>query len=258
MIPASLFILVLSSALSVIGSSSTLHPSLERRLLRISEEKGEMRQVNIIVQMKGGVTPAIEALASHEQARVKVPRGERIAFFAEALESQATSSQASVLELLDAQPESAHAEAQSFWVSNSVYIRGASPELIQALSGLDQVLEIHEENIIVLDDIIDEDQGDFHNITSARPQWGIMKIGAHAVWRSGNRGQGIRVANIDTGVLVTHEALAGNYVRQNGWFDPYDKSTIPNDANGHGTHTMGTMVGAKGVGVAPEYVNLCV
>jgi len=36
------------------------------------------------------------------------------------------------------------------------------------------------------------------------------------------------------------------------WYDPYDESDLAHDRNGHGTHTVGTMLGRNGFGVAPE------
>lgn len=49
----------------------------------------------------------------------------------------------------------------------------------------------------------------------------------------------------------SHQALKDNFLGEFGWFDPYEKTTEPTDTNGHGTHTMGTMVGRGGIGVAP-------
>ena len=79
------------------------------------------------------------------------------------------------------------------------------------------------------------------------------------------------VANIDTGTQFNHPALVGQYRGNTGggtfdhnysWFDPSDvcgsPSLVPCDNNGHGTHTMGTMVGDDGnpgpnqIGVAPH------
>ena len=76
------------------------------------------------------------------------------------------------------------------------------------------------------------------------------------------------VANIDTGVQFDHPALVGKYRGNLGggtfdhnynWYDPSgvcgSPSLAPCDNNGHGTHTMGTMVGDDGagnqIGVAP-------
>src|SRR6266545_2721797 len=86
------------------------------------------------------------------------------------------------------------------------------------------------------------------------------------VWdQPGVRGEGVVVANIDTGVQYDHPALAASYRgRRTGglvdhnynWFDPSRicPTAAPCDNNGHGTHTMGTMVGRQGsdeIGVAP-------
>jgi len=54
-------------------------------------------------------------------------------------------------------------------------------------------------------------------------------------------------------VRVTHEALRDNYLGEYGWFDPYMHTDTPNDQNGHGTHTTGTICGTTaGIGVYPE------
>ncbi|KAG9405033.1 hypothetical protein AC1031_004132 [Aphanomyces cochlioides] len=81
---------------------------------------------------------------------------------------------------------------------------------------------------------------------------GVTKIGAPSVWANGNRGEGIVVSNIDTGVLYTHEALKGNWRSDYGWYDPSAKKATPYDGNGHGSHTMGTIAGQNGIGVAPN------
>ncbi|XP_021966185.1 bacillopeptidase F [Folsomia candida] len=90
--------------------------------------------------------------------------------------------------------------------------------------------------------------------TSAIPaiQWGVEKIGAPAVWAR-TKGEGIVVANIDTGVFGGHESLRDNYGGK--WYDATGESnlTTPNDGNRHGTSTMGMLCGRpKGIGVAPN------
>ncbi|MCS6774438.1 MAG: S8 family serine peptidase, partial [Thermoflexales bacterium] len=92
--------------------------------------------------------------------------------------------------------------------------------------------------------------------------WGIAKIGADRVWRElGVTGANVVVANIDTGVDWHHPALKNRYRGWNGgpvadhlhnWFDATNEASVyPSDLNGHGTHTMGTIVGEGGIGVAP-------
>ncbi len=77
--------------------------------------------------------------------------------------------------------------------------------------------------------------------------WNIAKIKADSVWLQwGLSGQGVILGNLDTGVDVTHPALASKFLGY--WFDGVNGSPIPYDDHGHGTHTMGTMVGGDGPG----------
>jgi len=94
---------------------------------------------------------------------------------------------------------------------------------------------------------------------------GIIAIRANEVWDLGITGEGVLVANIDTGVDGAHPALASRWAgvadpRYAGhpewaWFDPFaGQNDFPYDDNGHGTHTMGTVCGGEPgdrVGVAP-------
>ncbi|MEZ4709684.1 MAG: S8 family serine peptidase [Caldilineaceae bacterium] len=110
--------------------------------------------------------------------------------------------------------------------------------------------------------------------------WNLERVGANRVWNElGVRGEGAVVAGFDTGVYFQHPSLANNYRGNNGgaldhhynWFEPDSKlyvngdlgpsvSNAPTDCgalSSHGTHTMGTMVGAStatsgsAVGMAP-------
>ena len=100
----------------------------------------------------------------------------------------------------------------------------------------------------------------------AAVEWNIAKVRAPDVWNQlGVTGQGVVVASLDTGVYYPHPALQRKYRGYNNgnpdhnynWFDAtgtYPSS--PNDGHGHGTHTMGTMVGSEvdgsnQIGVAP-------
>ncbi|MBM0231770.1 S8 family serine peptidase [Micromonospora sp. STR1_7] len=99
-------------------------------------------------------------------------------------------------------------------------------------------------------------------------EWGLTNINVPQVWNEfGDRGEGVVVANIDSGVQYDHPALVGAYRGNLGggtfdhdhnWYDPAGicPSAAPCDNNDHGTHTMGTMVGDDGagnqIGVAPR------
>ena len=104
----------------------------------------------------------------------------------------------------------------------------------------------------------DEPSRGYETSVSGEPQWNIKMIGADKVWEEfGARGKGIVVGQSDSGADGSHPAIRDQYRgRASGgdynWFDPWDATTSPNDEGGHGTHTLGTMLGKGGIGIAPE------
>ncbi|MDQ0368142.1 S8 family serine peptidase [Catenuloplanes indicus] len=85
------------------------------------------------------------------------------------------------------------------------------------------------------------------------PTPAIEMIGAPEAWQSGARGAGIVVGTSDSGVDGAHPALRAQFRGgDDSWFDPWNHSTTPQDHGGHGTHTIGSAVGANGIGVAPD------
>ncbi|HEY9050272.1 MAG TPA: S8 family serine peptidase [Gammaproteobacteria bacterium] len=91
----------------------------------------------------------------------------------------------------------------------------------------------------------------------ALPEWNLITIGANTLWDLGFTGQGIVVGSMDTGVDMLHQDLAGRWRGgSNSWFDPFGEHNAPYDADGHGTQTMGIMVGGNvggsSIGVAPS------
>ena len=88
------------------------------------------------------------------------------------------------------------------------------------------------------------------------PQWDLTMIHADQVWKElGVNGKGIIIGQSDTGVQGDHQELAQSYRGKDGqndynWFDPWNASIGPVDIVGHGTHTLGSILG-KSVGVAP-------
>ncbi len=89
------------------------------------------------------------------------------------------------------------------------------------------------------------------------PQWNLTLIGADRVWNElGVRGAGVVIGQSDSGVQGDHPEVADSYLGRDGqdeyrWYDPWYGSSKPVDFGGHGTHTMGSMVGNT-VGVAPD------
>jgi subtilisin family serine protease len=81
----------------------------------------------------------------------------------------------------------------------------------------------------------------------------VERIGAGLVHASGNRGAGVKIGIIDSGIDSKHPDLAANFV--GGW-DFIEGDDTPQDGFGHGTFVAG-IIGAVDdsqgvVGVAPE------
>jgi thermitase len=84
-----------------------------------------------------------------------------------------------------------------------------------------------------------------------RPQqWGLDTIEADAAHAT-STGSGATVAVIDTGVLASHEDLAGRLLPG---YDFVDNDADPNDGNGHGTHVTGIVAANAGNGIGIEGV----
>jgi len=89
--------------------------------------------------------------------------------------------------------------------------------------------------------------------------WGVERIGALSAWGAfGKKGEGTKIAVLDTGVSVSHPSLI-NKVK--GWaeFDSAGnlvRGSTPRDTDVHGTHVCGTICGGdetgRFIGVAPE------
>jgi subtilisin family serine protease len=88
------------------------------------------------------------------------------------------------------------------------------------------------------------------------PLWNLQLIGADRVWQEfAVTGEGITIGQSDSGVDGTHPELADSYRGKSdgadfNWYDPWYMSEQPVDIGGHGTHTLGTILGAS-TGVAP-------
>ena len=83
--------------------------------------------------------------------------------------------------------------------------------------------------------------------------WGVAHIKSGSVHVAGNKGVGVKVAVIDTGIDYTHPDLDDYYA---GGYDFVNNDDDPMDDNGHGTHVSGTVAAEDNnngvVGVAPK------
>jgi bacillopeptidase F len=136
---------------------------------------------------------------------------------------------------------------KSLWLINGMAIT-ASASVIRDLAGFPEVEKIRADEKIQAPKPIYE--------LAAAPEWNLAAIGAPELWALGYTGQGVVVANMDTGVDIDHPDLQTRWRGgMNSWYDPNGEHDTPHDADGHGTATMGVMVGGDAggtaIGVAP-------
>ena len=185
---------------------------------------------------------------------------ERGQYVYDRLTSTASESQADLVADLEARG----VEYDTFWARNAVLVRAGDEATLDVVRNDPEVRVVEATRTWEVPEPIEAPEAP---VVPNAVEWGIADIQADRVWAElGVRGEGVVVANIDTGVDYTHPALVGRYRGNNGdgtfshdynWYDPYGDqcATEPCDYDGHGTHTMGTMVGDDGagnqVGVAP-------
>jgi subtilisin family serine protease len=182
------------------------------------------------------------------------------------LRSHADRTQAGIRAALDA----SKTPYRSFWVNNSLLVTGgrSTVETLAARADVARIESNRPARWIEDPAIADASSAD------ASPnviEWGVQRVNAPQVWAMGFTGQGIVVANQDTGVRWTHNAIKNQYRGWNGatadhnynWWDSIHagggvcgpNTQEPCDDNGHGTHTVGTSNGDDGmgnqIGVAP-------
>ena len=193
-------------------------------------------------------------------------------FVFETLKEVAGSSQQDLLHLL----QSANVPHHSLFIINAIRAEG-NKELIYELAARTDVAKILDEPVIRYPE---PSRDELPPSSRSQLEWGIERINANDVWELGFRGQGVVVGGEDTGYEWTHPALKRQYrgydsvvdtVNHNyNWHDAIHTishlspdslnpcgldSKIPCDDGGHGTHTMGTMIGLDStneIGVAPE------
>jgi subtilisin family serine protease len=156
---------------------------------------------------------------------------------------------------------------RSFWAAN-VIVASGDRSLVEDLAARTDVEAIESNDSSRW--LADENEA--RTPSSPRSvEPGVTQVHAPDLWALGYTGQNIVIANQDTGMRWTHNALKPHYRGWNGsaadhnynWRDAIHSgggSCTPNhqepcDDNGHGTHTTGTAVGddsaGNQIGVAP-------
>jgi len=192
-------------------------------------------------------------------------RNARLRYVYDALRTTAIESQGLVRAELDA----AGADYHAFYVVNAIATR-AERDLLSRLAALPEVARIVA-NPTVRQDFPEPEREALGPEAVAGIEWNVLQVNADDVWAMGYDGQGVVVAGQDTGYDWQHPALIRQYRGYDGitathdynWHDAIHTSDsdcgadspVPCDDGGHGTHTLGTIVGDDGgsnrIGVAP-------
>jgi hypothetical protein len=237
------------SVTSTLELADKIHPVLLKQWLT-----GSPDQLPVLIEMR--------AQANLNQAEiVSAPSTvERRAALVRELQTTAARSQADVMALLArAQLTDRASEIQSLWINNSIAAH-IDRSLLPQIAARDDVAFIAPDEYRKWIDTPIDLSASLQPPTST--QWHIQRIRADQVWAALNvSGTGVVVANMDTGVDWQHPALSGSYRGHTpkglpnhlySWFDATaEGAQYPYDGYGHGTHTMGTLAGADGIGVAP-------
>jgi serine protease AprX len=156
-----------------------------------------------------------------------------------------------------------------FWVANMIWVKG-DLGVIQVLAQRPDIAQIFANPYVRFDLPTSENESTTIQSLST-VEWNLQKVNVDKVWAEGYTGQGALIGGQDTGYDWDHPALKNQYRGWDGsvadhdynWHDAIhtgggncgSDSTEPCDDLGHGTHTMGIMVGDDGadhqIGMAP-------
>ncbi len=258
---------------------AAISPQLERQLAAAEAPVSFL----VILDEQVDARPWLEAAGA-----ASLDRTDRAAALYAALTARAQSSQAPLRAWLDA-----HGIAyRPFYIVNMIEVLGDAT-VAQELRRFAQVDRLAANPLVAGAETIQARASWLHEIAPAAPAtsvqaaslqatvalpYGLTYTRAPEVWALGFRGQGIVVASQDTGVQWDHPALKARYrgwdaqqsqaSHVDNWFDAWGADSvfdpcngnhqIPCDDSGHGTHTVGTMVGNTGasgpgiLGMAPD------
>ena len=219
------------------GPSNKIAPSVQEKLESLQADE----TITVIVQLRQ------RANLPDEKG---MKRDERLSKVIDALKKTANGTQGSVKLFLRLQNRLGSVKSFTpFWILNGFSVT-ANRTAIDEMAALPDVLSItpDEINIMPVSPTVP---------ALSNPEQNISLILAPSLWNMGYTGQGVVIASMDTGVDLDHPDLITRWRGgTNSWFDPFNQHLdTPVDVAGHGTWTMGVMLGGDAgttsIGVAP-------
>lgn len=156
-------------------------------------------------------------------------------------------------------PDGTDPASQVFWAAGSMIMTVTGTELEALPEEVPGVIDVQLNRTLSVPPTVETTSLPANVSDNLATSWGAAAIGAPAAWGAfGARGQGVKVAVLDTGIDDQHPDLAGKVAG----FAEFDAvgNQIPGapirDTDRHGTHVAGTVAGGNAsgnwIGVAPE------
>lgn len=244
---------------------TTLQPDLQRAL----RESDDTDMIHVIVSLRQqSDIDQIEVLSVHSHVEAGIEVVSR-------LQATADATQAPLRSYLAGEQAAGRVSSyETFWITNAIAVR-ARPSVVRALAthcSVEQVSLDHRRQWVSAErsDLtrqtnsshLARDEGQPAGPRDGSPEWNVSRIRADEVWHTLSvSGTGAVVAGVDTGADWFHPALRDAYRGYSphglsdhmySWFDATAGGAVyPVDGHGHGSHTLGTIVGGDGIGVAP-------
>jgi subtilisin family serine protease len=240
-------------------SQRTLRPASGQKIAQwvmAHTANGQQAEFLVVLADQADLSPAASLQTKTEKGR----------FVYQALLEKAHSTQGPILQWL----RERHVDHQSFYIVNAILVKG-DRQLVETLAARPEVARI-DGNPEIHNDLPRPSLIEQSGERPATVEPGIVYTHAPDVWALGFKGETIVVAGADTGIRWTHEVLKPHYRGWDGvnanhnlnWHDSIhdsvgnpcgNDSPEPCDDFGHGSHTVGTMIGDDGagnqVGMAP-------
>lgn len=229
-----------SQAAQFYQQDNPLQGKASQELLQEIEVQSPGETIDVIVTLKE------QADLSGIPGNSKAERNRNVI---ERLQSRANKDQKQLRIYLEAAKKSGRAkDVQYYWIFNGIALR-AEPNLIEDLARFPEVGSIAIDEQITLPETL---------LLTTTVEANINAVRAPELWALGYRGEGVVVANMDSGVNLIHPDLQQQYRGgTNSWLDVTNEHyPVPGDPLGHGTAVMGVMVGGDeggtAIGVAPK------
>lgn len=173
-----IFIVVAITTTVVAATSTKIHSQLQSILK-------SKNVADILISFDEGNTGPIQAT----QHKVFSGRAERITFLKGGLQTHASVSQQYVSNVL----KSRGVPFKSFWISNQIYVKGATQDLVEALAKFPEIRKIIEDPKISLEPVERlSGKGSSIFTRNEEPVWSLKRIDVESAWKYGN-GSGVLV-----------------------------------------------------------------